>query len=80
MEVRNKMLEMQEETMRRRALRVLQIFAAKWIVAQVRLRLSLSLRLRLALARRFLRPRGRGCRSRSGLSWPGAANRPSWSS
>ena len=28
------MLEMQEETTRRRALTVLQIFAAKWIVAQ----------------------------------------------
>ena len=34
MEVRDKMLEMQEETTRRRALTVLQIFAAKWIVAQ----------------------------------------------
>ena len=47
------MLEMQEETMRRRALRVLQIFAAKWIVAQVRLRLSLSLSLSLRLRLRL---------------------------
>ena len=34
MEVRDKMLEMQEETLRKRALVVLQVFAAKWLVAQ----------------------------------------------